>query len=356
MLLKYGADPEQRTMQGFTAFDLARSTTILELLQSAKMKTISAISSKETDNSEVGNDANSLENGINGYSSHTSSDDGCYQPVQTRIEPVYQDTVKPSSAKETYRQNNLYSRCSSSSSSSLHNSDIDDGIDPARLNECLDKAMLQMSSYLDPKKECYHFDNGYKNSDYNMAPLPSLPMTRSKSDDERSKKSPPCSNGNVAAHAVSVDVSRPQPKNDKLIDDNTVKVDITSNKENQSIVKNTQCQDKTSCGNIPKVDSNRFVSDSNEKSSQECVGHIRNPTWRKALAKQYYNPANLPLYIPGYPMFTMKSKSYTTQTQDEISVSLYCSDFDLQLYIAWYILAPHTVYILLLRKSYIFIF
>lgn len=307
-------------MQGFTAIDLARSATILEILQSAKLlhKSIPSITTKEPDAVYL---AHNLDNEMNGYSSHTS-EDSYIRPLQT-IDPVHQDTTTISFIKDLPRQNSPYSRRSSGSTSSSLNSEIDDNIDPARLNECLDKAMVQMSSYLDPKKDCFDYDNGFPTSKYNSQVI-AMPVSRSKSDDETLLKTNLqfASNGSASLCINGVGLS--PLKNDKPSDLKETRVDTQFNKENQPVSRSLPCQNKTSTQ--PKADTSKVVNDSYIKSCQECVGHIKNPTWRKALAQHFYNPSNLPLYVPGYPKFTMKSRDYTTHSQVNVC-TLYAIGF-----------------------------
>lgn len=345
LLLRYGANPEQTTMQGYTAIALARSASILDLLHSARpsSKTMAPpLTDSSSMNSEKNRDSNDTSNQVNimpkestklspekGYTSDLSQ--GSY----SQASPQKYTFVRSSSLEQNY----LYSRRSSSSSASQI-SDVDDSIDPKRLNECLDKAMLEMSSYLDPKENACEFSN-QSSPKSNQAVVNSLataiPSKSKNLDDKRlcdqqnlENQQNAIINGQSNPNRREKDVvkiSGPQENEatKQLLSKNQIIEDGSSNKENHPSQKlHVALQsDNTNILNQNVSNTTADVRNSSDVNRviQDCFDHIKNPTWRKAIEKQYYSVSSLPLYVPGYKKFMMSTKSYTLHTQDTRCVS-----------------------------------
>lgn len=204
---------------------------------------------------------------------------------------------------------------------------------PEKLNECLDKAIIEISSYLETSKEIpYPTDKILKQT--STMPTGNEPTSQS-SDLDASVKLP--AEGPQAhhihclgheQHATSA-LSSEAKKDKEIVADNSFEQQSVANftkiKPRNEKRKEVSGVEKNIKSSRRKRTSTRS-SESNLSSSvkEECTSHIANPTWRSELAKYKYSWPTMQLCVPGYEDFLINSKNChrTKISSNEVSCSL----------------------------------
>ena len=204
---------------------------------------------------------------------------------------------------------------------------------PEKLNECLDKAIIEISTYLETSKEIpYSTDKILKQT--STMPTGNEPTSQS-SDLDASVKLP--AEGPQAhhihclgheQHATSA-LSSEAKKDKEIVADNSFEQQSVANftkiKPRNEKRKEVSGVEKNIKSSRRKRTSTRS-SESNLSSSvkEECTSHIANPTWRSELAKYKYSWPTMQLCVPGYEDFLINSKNChrTKISSNEVSCSL----------------------------------
>lgn len=205
---------------------------------------------------------------------------------------------------------------------------------PEKLNECLDKAIIEISTYLETSKEIpYSTDKILKQT--STMPTGNEPTSQS-SDLDASVKLP--AEGPQAHHIHCLGHEHHATSALSSEADNKAKENVVDNSfEQQSVANFTKIKPRNEkrkevSGVEKNVKSSRRKrtstrsSESNPTSSvrEECTSHIANPTWRSELAKYKYSWPTMQLCVPGYEDFLINSKNChrTKISSNEVSCSL----------------------------------
>lgn len=226
----------------------------------------------------------------------------------------------------------------------------EDTVAPEKLNECLDKAMIEISSYLErgqnfdvqtpcEERDLSKGDPGLFKHDKSVAGdwsfanesgIPHrpvvVPLETGLSDDYSQEDQQLAS------------VSQPGETVLKTTESNAVIADLTSN--------GTDCFERQQVGNFTKVKSRsekrregmersgktgrrkRSSARSSESSrcdsnqsvvKEECTNHIPNVTWRSELSKYRYSMSAIPFCVPGYEDFLINSGNGSKSLSNEVS-------------------------------------
>lgn len=194
---------------------------------------------------------------------------------------------------------------------------------PEKLNECLDKAIVEISSYLETSKGIpYSADNILKQtSTMPTGNEPTYTEISQSSDLDASLKVPAESpqahhihclgHGQHATSALSSEA------------DKKAKENVANNSfEQQSVANFTKIKPRNEkrkevCGVEKNTKSGRRKMTSTKSSESsptssvqdECTSHIANPTWRSELGKYKYSWSTMQLCVPGYEDFLINSKN-----------------------------------------------
>lgn len=209
---------------------------------------------------------------------------------------------------------------------------------PEKLNECLDKAIIEISSYLETSKEIpYSTDKILKQtSTMPTGNEPTYTETSQSGDLDASVKVPEESpqahhihrlgHEQHATNALSSEAAKKAKENvaDNSFEQQSV-ANFTKIKPRNEKRKEVSGVEKNIKSSRRKRTSTRS-SESNPSSSvkEECTSHIANPSWRSELAKYKYSWPTMQLCVPGYEDFLINSKNChrTKISSNEVSCSL----------------------------------
>ena len=205
---------------------------------------------------------------------------------------------------------------------------------PEKLNECLDKAIIEISSYLETSKEIpYSTDKILKQT--STMPTGNEPTSQSSYLDASVKlpaEGPQAHHIHCLGHeqhATSALSSEADKKAKENVVDNSFEQQSVANftkiKPRNEKRKEVSGVEKNVKSSRRKRTSTRS-SESNPTSSvrEECTSHIANPTWRSELAKYKYSWPTMQLCVPGYEDFLINSKNCHRMkiSSNEVSCSL----------------------------------
>ena len=207
---------------------------------------------------------------------------------------------------------------------------------PEKLNECLDKAIIEISSYLETSKEIPHSADKIlkQTSTIPTGNEPTYTETSQSCDLDASVKVPAESPQGHHIHCLGHE-QHATSEADKKAKENVALADNSF--EQQSVANFTKIKPRNEkrkevSGVEKNIKSSRRKrtsarsSESNPSSSvkEECTSHIANPTWRSELAKYKYSWSTMQLCIPGYEDFLINSKNChrTKISSNEVSCSL----------------------------------
>lgn len=282
--------------------------------------------------------------------------------VQNHVKECTSDIAHPNSleesiATETLVQINARQLSAKKPDETVTQESEEDTVAPEKLNECLDKAMIEISSYLETSqnfdvqtpcderelskgdpgliKNCRSVaeDRSFANESSTPHRPLAVPLETGLSDDYSQEDQQLGS------------VSQPGETELKRSENNAVVTDLTNN--------GTDCFERQQVGNFTKVKSRsekrregmerggktgrrkRSSTRSSESSKcdsnqsvvkEECTSHIPNVTWRSELSKYRYRVSAIPLRVPGYEDFLINSRNGSKSLLNEVShcPSSYC--------------------------------
>ena len=226
----------------------------------------------------------------------------------------------------------------------------EDTVAPEKLNECLDKAMIEISSYLE-RSQNFDVQTPCDERDLSKGGPGLFKNDKSVAEDRSF-----ATEGSTPHRPVSVpletglsddysqedlqlaSVSQPGETEFKTTESNAVVTDLTSN--------GTDCFERQQVGNFTKVKSRsekrregmersgktgrrkRSSTRSSESSrcdsnqsvvKEECTNHIPNVTWRSELSKYRCSMSAIPLRVPGYEDFLINSRNGSKSLLNEVS-------------------------------------
>ena len=227
----------------------------------------------------------------------------------------------------------------------------DDTVGPEKINECLDKAIIEISSYLETSQNL-NAQEPFDGRDVSKVGLGLLMNDKNVAED-RSVDSNNTSHRPEALSPVNVlcsDYSQGDQQLPPIDQANNTEVKTSeSNAINNHLTGNGgESLEQQLVGNFTKIkprsekkrDSSgverngksgrrkRTSTRSSESSKhemnrnlvkEECTNHISNVTWRSELAKHRYSFSNIPVCIPGYEDFLINSRTGSDCSHNEVS-------------------------------------
>lgn len=233
----------------------------------------------------------------------------------------------------------------------------EDTVRPEKLNECLDKAMIQISSYLETSQKvdvqvpCDKTDlNKCNNSqlknnkpqsgktmsnEFVIVEVPQKhdPMETSSNFDNCQEDHPSvgssllkrmeCKEDHIKVFAEEVNTdatncaeqqphmnfTKIKPRNEKKKDSGVSERSGKSGRRKRS---------STRSSDISKSENNQGLR------KEECTSHIPNPSWRLGLHKYRYSMSSIPISIPGYEDFLINSKNSESRSKSSSNEVSHC--------------------------------
>ncbi|XP_001628674.3 ankyrin repeat domain-containing protein 11 [Nematostella vectensis] len=341
LLLYHGADPDKMTLQEYKAIDLARSASIIELLQTGKAPTNTPKLQEDTAHGSI--PLRDTRDSVNNYSdteikkgstetSNVHNEGTCQtnglQKVSKDISrsPHYQNNAQ---SAQDCNQNELKSEKHIPFDSATDIEMADEEVDPRKLNECMDKAMIEISSYLQVTTDNslitapVNSVSGSQNSIETQPRVISTATVMSSSTVSDNQQKEHASNSRDLNCAEVINPNGELFEEDEVSEQ--VKSPSTQDKEGEKemhkgreasgrtiITRQDRLRNKENSipthksAYVKKRRSSVRISSKSDDSAvegQECASHIRDPSWRKFIEQHRYSMHELPLNIPGYKDF-----------------------------------------------------
>ena len=276
--------------------------------------------------------------------------------VQNHVKECTSDIACPNSLEEsitteTLVQINTRQVSAKKPGETVTQESEEDTVAPEKLNECLDKAMIEISSYLETSQN-FDVKTPHDERDLRSKGDPGLFKIDKSVAEERSF----ANESSIPHRPVAVpletglsddysqedqqlaSVTQPEETELKTSESNAVVTDLTNN--------GTDCFERQQVGNFTKVKSRsekrregmerggktgrrkRSSTRSSESSrcdsnqsvvKEECTNHIPNVTWRSELSKYRYNVSAIPLRVPGYEDFLINSRNGSKSLLNEVN-------------------------------------
>lgn len=215
----------------------------------------------------------------------------------------------------------------------------DDTVGPEKINECLDKAIIEISSYLETS-QTLNAQQPFEKRDVSKVRLGLLINDKHVVEDRSLANNTPLrpttlSPENVLGGDYSQENQQLAPIDQanntevETSESNAIHNDLTGNRgeslEQQLVVNFTKMKprsekkkDGSGVERNGKSGRRKRTSTRSSESSkyemnenlvkEECTNHISNVTWRSELAKHRYSLANIPVCIPGYEDFLINNR------------------------------------------------
>ena len=289
-------------------------------------------------NTEVVNNMNVIEsasmNNVQSLTKKTTSDIPCPKSSEESI------------AAEALVQINTRSRCSSNPGLPVTLETEEDTVVPEKLNECLDKALIEISSYLetsqklnvqapcddrnlnkngaDTIKSDQSFAGNRQTNEFVNKNASSKPATINIDAEARLSHDHCHEDRQCTNSALSRETEQKSNENEAFTNELTVngtgcfehqpvvnftKVKLRSDKkkEGSSMYRNSKSgrrkRSSTRSSESIKYECNQITV------KDECTSHISNVTWRSDLPEFRYSLSAVSLYVPGYEDFLINSKN-----------------------------------------------
>ena len=202
----------------------------------------------------------------------------------------------------------------------------DDTVLPEKLNECLDKALIEISSYLENSQNMEMMsDKTISSMSKEEAGISSRVgiQERELSDfqiADSSQKADPPNNDASPEHHQFAENSLPLTMECKAEDSAEGVVEqadsnftkIKTKNEKKKLNSDLQIDRSSKIGKRKKLPAETAEYMKSESSiKEECANHIANRTWRSSLPKYRCGMSSLQFCVPGYEDFLINSKSYS---------------------------------------------
>ena len=258
------------------------------------------------------------------------------------------DSLEESIATETLVQINSRDLSAKKPGVSVAAQNEEDTVTPEKLNECLDKAMIEISSYLETsqnfdvqtphdERDLGKGEPGLFKNDKSLAedssfandsstphrpvalPLETgLSIDYSQGDQRLAPVSQPGETELKTAESNAVDdLTSDETDFDRHQVVHFTKVKPRSEKRKEGMEKSGKTgrrkRSSTRSSESSKCDSNQSVV------KEECTNHIPNVTWRSELSEYRYSVSAIPLRVPGYEDFLINSRNGSKSLLNEVS-------------------------------------
>ena len=275
---------------------------------------------------------------------------------ESMSDKVFPNNSEESTATETLVQKNARNLPTKKPDLSVTSESEEDTVIPEKLNECLDKALIEISSYLETSQNLNvktphderdlnnggtHLSKNNKsaagdrcsNEFVNVDPPPitaPMPLENTMIADDH------CQEGDQLAANTQIRETEHQTNENNTLSDDFVNSG-TGSFECQPVVTFTKIKPrnerkKDSGGGERSTRSGRRKRSSTRSSEscskyeinqssmkEECTNHIPNATWRSDLPEYRYSLSAMPFSVPGYEDFLINSRNGSKSLSKEVS-------------------------------------